>query len=151
MWVLLDCVDDEIHGVLRLHLYLCCKSIEWRRECSVGFFRTSIPGAADVVEVALIGHRFVVVHEGIACARIDADRVGQAHPFNCFERVGDFLRQPLISRHDGDAEQVDDALRVQLHGHHTNLTVIADRRVVGIENHSLLGGRLHGAQRHAQV
>ena len=150
MRILLDCVDDEVHGVLRLHLCLCRESIEWRREFVVGFFRTSIPGAADVIEVPLVCHRFVVVHQGITCAGVDADLVGQSHSFNRFERIGHFLRQPLVSRHDRDAEQIDDALRVKLHRHHANLAVVADRRIVGIEDHLFLGGRRHCAQRHAQ-
>ena len=101
------------------------------------------PRASDAPQRALLRERPVIVHERISRARIHADSVGDAQPLDCPQRVGDLLLQPFVPGHDGDAQQFDRALRVQLRGHDADHAVIAGRREIGVEDHLLTTPRLH--------
>src|SRR5262249_60228425 len=100
------------------------------RELIVGRVRTSEPGPAHVVKIALVCHRFVIVNEWTTRACVNTDGAGHAHSLDRLEPIRNFLRQPIVSSDDGDAEKIDNALRMQLYRHHSGLTVVADRRVV---------------------
>ena len=76
----------------------------------------------------------------VARARIHADFVRDSQPLDGPQRVRDLLRQPFVAGHDGDAQQLDHAGRVQLRRHHGDLPIVAGRREVGIEDHFFLGG-----------
>ena len=84
-------------------------------------------------------------------ADVDLDPVLNSQSLNRLKAIGNPLIAPLISGGNSESEQIDDTLSIELSGHNSDLTIVADGVEVGVDNYfRRIGEGRRGGERQAK-